>query len=65
MMARKLKQPTNRVGIYARVLSDQQAQQGTIDSQIMALCTGPAPTAKRPPPRSTRRSQCCRKGAYG
>jgi site-specific DNA recombinase len=37
MMARELKQPTNRVAIYARVSSDQQAQQGTIDSQIVAL----------------------------
>src|SRR6516165_12213950 len=37
MMARKLKQPTNRVAIYARVSSDQQAQQGTIDSQVEAL----------------------------
>jgi DNA invertase Pin-like site-specific DNA recombinase len=30
-------QQVTRVAIYARVSSDQQAQQGTIESQVVAL----------------------------
>src|SRR5215831_10713142 len=37
MMVKERKQPTTRVAIYARVSSDQQVQQGTIDSQVLAL----------------------------
>ena len=37
MMAKELRGHAIRVAIYARVSSDQQAQQGTIDSQVAAL----------------------------
>src|SRR5215831_7866085 len=37
MVDKERKQQAIRAAIYARVSSDQQAQQGTIDSQVMAL----------------------------
>ena len=37
MVDKERSQQTIRAAIYARVSSDQQAQQGTIDSQVMAL----------------------------
>src|SRR5262249_61501885 len=37
MVDKEGKQQAIRAAIYARVSSDQQAQQGTIDSQVVAL----------------------------